>query len=487
MISLSKVVYNLKYNWNIHSFLIIIYFLLSSFNNHFDEKQIIWVDFLKVVSFTIIFIIAIWLFQKKLKYNQEYFILLSLTLCVCLFYSTLINLHGNITFNALLIPFEILVVYFIFFYYLKKVSSHWKIRFYLNCYFIILCTIELSLLPKKEVDFVNDDKQLIFSNSTFKEHDQLVGNENNPNIYILFYDGYANEKNLTNYFNFDNSLFIKQIKSKGFYYVPNSHSNYNQTLKTWASFLNLGYLKTNKEIDLLSSIKFNLLTEYIFKKAYNIVNLSPFQIEDNSNYNSYDLMFGNASLSNHLYVRTIFFKFERFLKYHILGYKIENNKIALLTNIMNAKPNNKPNLVLYHSMITHYPYQFDENGNHKLELFLHGVKQRMQDYLTQLKYTNKLINQTIDNILLKQPNSIIVIASDHGYRQIEGQSLKLVEQESFENFCAFYFPDKKYNMLYDSISVVNIFRIVVSKIKKDNPVFVKDIQCKSITSKTLQR
>ena len=153
----------------------------------------------------------------------------------------------------------------------------------------------------------------------------------------------------------------------------------------------------------------------------------------------------------------------------------------------NAKPNNKPNLVLYHSMITHYPYQFDENGNHKLELFLHGVKQRMQDYLTQLKYTNKLINQTIDNILLKQPNSIIVIASDHGYRQIEGQSLKLVEQESFENFCAFYFPDKKYNMLYDSISVVNIFRIVVSKIKKDNPVFVKDIQCKSITSKTLQR
>ena len=54
---------------------------------------------------------------------------------------------------------------------------------------------------------------------------------------------------------------------------------------------------------------------------------------------------------------------------------------------------------------------------------------------------------------------IMIIQSDHGYRSYEPGKVLL----EFENFSAFYFPDKDYKTINDSLSSVNTYRIVLNK------------------------
>lgn len=49
---------------------------------------------------------------------------------------------------------------------------------------------------------------------------------------------------------------------------------------------------------------------------------------------------------------------------------------------------------------------------------------------------------------------------DHGYRGDAGITDSIA---SYQNFSAIYFPDKNYKYLDDSLSSVNVFRLVLNK------------------------
>lgn len=117
-------------------------------------------------------------------------------------------------------------------------------------------------------------------------------------------------------------------------------------------------------------------------------------------------------------------------------------------------------------MFPYLPWVVEENG---FEL-CPSDKDNWKDsdvYLGQLKYSNKLILNLVKGILTNDPESVIILLSDHGYRQ-PGHLLKLYgmqhENPELEEFYsknilnAFYLGGRKLDI--EGRSGINAVRMV---------------------------
>jgi hypothetical protein len=83
-------------------------------------------------------------------------------------------------------------------------------------------------------------------------------------------------------------------------------------------------------------------------------------------------------------------------------------------------------------------------------------------FLSYLKYTNKIILEITRKIIQDSgDNALIVLQSDHGFRDFAGGPS--LPHLFFKNYSAFYFPDKNYSTLYDTMSNINTFPILLNK------------------------
>ena len=112
-------------------------------------------------------------------------------------------------------------------------------------------------------------------------------------------------------------------------------------------------------------------------------------------------------------------------------------------------------------MMPHSPYIRDENGKLRDIAEVHKelkAKQYGDSYIRYLKHCNKVVKEITDSILAVRKNPIIVLVSDHGNRFIGGA--RDLGNE-FSNFVAVYSADKNYKGITDTISLVNVFRLVL--------------------------
>jgi hypothetical protein len=68
-------------------------------------------------------------------------------------------------------------------------------------------------------------------------------------------------------------------------------------------------------------------------------------------------------------------------------------------------------------------------------------------------------------------NAVIVILGDHGFRVPTDEKHPAWV---FQNLNAVYFPQKDYNLLYDSITSVNEFRVVLNTLFHQKLPLLKD-------------
>ena len=62
---------------------------------------------------------------------------------------------------------------------------------------------------------------------------------------------------------------------------------------------------------------------------------------------------------------------------------------------------------------------------------------------------------------------VIIFQGDHGYRFYDNNK----KEDEFPNFCAVYFSNKDYRQLPDTISNVNLFKVVVNTWFNQNSPF----------------
>jgi hypothetical protein len=306
------------------------------------------------------------------------------------------------------------------------------------------------------------------------------GSERYPDIYYIILDGYARADILQEYFQYDNSAFLKGLAQKGFYVAAKSRSNYIKTALSLASSLNLTYLDDLAEqmgpeaIDerpLLEMIRNSEVRKFLKNKGYSIVAFSTGVLEA--------AVGGNADI--HMLPRWVLSEFENLLLgttplpllLDELQYDSHRGRVLyVFGHLADMSESDTPLFVFAHILSPRPPFIFGEDGRkikHEREFsFGDGAYLMPQDeyakkYRNQLIFINKKIEAAVDEILSKSAHPpIIILQGDHGsgsmldWANLENTNLK----ERLSIFNAYYLPEGGGEKLYPEITPVNTFRII---------------------------
>ena len=160
-----------------------------------------------------------------------------------------------------------------------------------------------------------------------------------------------------------------------------------------------------------------------------------------------------------------------------------NCKFSELSNLENSF--DSPFFVFAHIMSPHPPYLFGPNGEPSNPEFLAigaASWDNKSGYVNQVQYINKKIIETVDKILLESDSApVIIIQGDHGTpTQLGGGGLRwnninddsIIERTSIFN--AYYLPNLDTEVIYEGITPVNSFKIVLNNYLNGNYDLLED-------------
>ncbi|MCZ2459218.1 MAG: LTA synthase family protein [Chitinophagales bacterium] len=226
----------------------------------------------------------------------------------------------------------------------------------------------------------------------------------------------------------------------------------------------------------------NELVTILLKEGYTIKNYSVFNFEIAPTETT---EFFKHYIEHFLFSETLFGRIKRDIWWNfakLLPHKsneiqtklyhdfVEQN-IEKLIKLAHSKKD-KPLFVYTHIMIPHEPFYLDEKGNFVMDDEVYSTKNLKQAYVKQLIFTTSLLKKIISTLLSDSSRpKVIILEGDHGFRNYNVDEEKL---KPFDNLNCYYFSDGDYSQLYDGISPVNSFRVVLNKYFKSNLPILPD-------------
>lgn len=310
------------------------------------------------------------------------------------------------------------------------------------------------------------------TDNSVKKHtieSSLGKNTHSPDIYYIILDSYTSSDVLRRFYNFNNREFYEYLAEKGFYIAKRSHSNYEVTALSLSSSLNMEYItevmleRYKKTKSMPFALKFdesNKLIDILESKGYKYINLGKSKYSDVSD--DLSMQFERYLLFKYLLDKTLLYIFQDVYTFD-LGYrrKIENS-FEELAKIVNLKG---PKFVFAYFMPPHPPFFVFGPKGEKFRLDKIMTYHPRQLYVYHISYINRKIKEVIDTILLKSEKPpIIILQGDHGCAiglfNAWFDTNWLIQRMSVFN--AYYLPGEGKKFLYDSITPVNTFRIILS-------------------------
>lgn len=326
--------------------------------------------------------------------------------------------------------------------------------------------------------------------STTHRHRTLAQarSKDQPDVYYIILDAYGRDDSLRAFYDYDNTPFLKELEKRGFYIARHSRANYDQTGLCVASALNMNYLDeladplgtqgANME-PVRQMIDDNEVAAVLSKRGYHFVSVSSGASQ--TRIDTADLLlkhdtpvstFENSALG--LTALSAAPQTER--------SRYDEHRKSLLSVFENL--NSVPQLpyskfVFAHVLAPHPPFVLGENGEAVYPTGAFDMadaswllgritpEQYKSRYIAQLKYVNKRALEAIDAILSKsRTRPVIILQGDHGSRMnLDWDSLDRTDlREPFSILNAYYVPDKVRKSLYDTITPVNSFRLVLSNL-----------------------
>lgn len=312
------------------------------------------------------------------------------------------------------------------------------------------------------------------------QENQKYGEERD--IYYIILDAYGRQDVLNESYNYDNTEFLEYLKSKGFYVASKSSSNYAYSHLSLPSTFNLEYLnhltdKFGKERRAIDPVLAKMLHEnevglFLKSQGYQFINFDSGWLttqaistaDVNIREGKFFSLFGKTlSLNNFDSVLLNTTALSPFIQ-ETLANKARERILYNFAKLAEVPYLRGKKFILAHFVLPHPPYLFDKNGKPMPEDVPSGFDKEME--IEQLQFANKKVRETIDKILARSnPKPIIIIASDHGplipnlHGVTDTPSKELVKKRmSILN--AYYFPEGGSDLLYDSITPVNTFRIL---------------------------
>lgn len=353
-----------------------------------------------------------------------------------------------------------------------------KVVFYLNLLLLLYIGVDCGIMLYRQATMNNRNKVQVQQ----LQRSQHGGNTN-WDVYFIVFDEYGNAASLQQNLGYDNSGIDSFLQAKGFSVQHHSRSNYNLTQFSMASVLNMSYLKGIPASHIIGFEEYNNCVSLIgnsqvvkaFKDAgYDFENYSIFTIDGQPAIADEFFLPVKTRLitANTFYERQmsvypcwlvrgkskIGFLWER---YYFKGYR-GNNRVFEKLEQAALKANARPRFIYAHLMLPHPPYYYDSTGHLGTLSDIYKASKDLdpRHYEYSVQYANGKIKALVERIL-QQKNAAVIIMGDHGFRKVVQSPDSAL---FFANFNAAYFPDSDYHSLYDSVSNVNMLRIVLNKV-----------------------
>ncbi|HEV7332979.1 MAG TPA: hypothetical protein VGN63_18225 [Flavisolibacter sp.] len=354
-------------------------------------------------------------------------------------------------------------------------SLHFTLLFFLlsECFLLIWNLPDFSQVP------------LLNKSETLKQ--VKVERQDKLNIHHIVFDGYTNTATLKKLFNFKNPLDSFLLK-EGFFIAGRTKSNYNFTPYSLAATLNMQYLELNNK-QLVRDFKNYLWGAKVYQQN------SVFRFFESQQYSTsyYAVLDNNKHLDKlgtfvpktpHYSMR--YQTLERIVMNPWLWHKVAGASKEMIPPAVKAslryyvqynqqalnhalQPEPAPHFRFTHFLLPHEPYVFSKSSVDSL--LLSDLMDHNKGYIKQVEYANGLIKKLITE-LKKNSRNIIILQGDHGFRNYDHSRHSPYTQN--ETLNTFYFPDQNYRFLYDSISPVNTYRLLLSQYFHHNLPLLKD-------------
>lgn len=476
-----------------------VFFILHGYNEFFGffTLKFTTLHLTAVLLFTAILYLTAYVYFRSLKKTALFsfwFLLLLLTFGSVhdLLKKTAPGFFSSYTF---LLPLILLAMIILIVRIKKSPLQFLRTFTFLNLVMIIFLLYEFADGIQRFIQ-VQKGSNLIDNRFTaFKNYKPLtaVAEADKPDIYFLVFDGMPSTKAMKAAWNYDNSSLDSFLLKEHFFISHDSKSNYNLTVLSISSTLNMDYTppvdlaqdETKMYFKASASILKNSLTEILLKEDYSIKQYQPVS------FNNPDWkggLFFTDMLYMHYFYQTLPGRIYRDLGWHFFkrfknAEETYNNRNALAETDLKQTLSlvkescdtlqRKPQFIYAHFRLPHDPYIFDSTGKRKPGLLTTKLKEEDQPkvFIEQVQFANLLIKDLTTHIKRNnKKNTVIIVEGDHGYRNIYGKKGYMI----FDNLLTIYYPDQDYKTLYPSISPVNSFRSVVNKFFHANLPILKD-------------
>jgi hypothetical protein len=312
--------------------------------------------------------------------------------------------------------------------------------------------------------------------------------DSRPNVYHIILDRYAANATLKEQYNFDNQEFIDFLTKQGFSIAPDSTANYLKTGMSLASTLNMEYINYLREhhgndpsdwwpiVDLLKDHK---VQRYFKQLGYKYIHIGSWwettarnpYADRNYNYyisDEFSLAFLSTSTiplaASYLHVNLPIF--------HNLNVDVQEEQRAAalyaIEKIRQTAQDVDPSFVFAHILIPHPPRLRDNR--------MEATKR--DEYISRIVFINRELKGLIQDLLSRQPTPVILIQADEGPFPVRYQkkdpdfdwrtASRSELDRKFRILNAMYLPGVRQSEVYPSITAVNTYRLVFSRIFKQD-------------------
>jgi hypothetical protein len=301
---------------------------------------------------------------------------------------------------------------------------------------------------------------------------QVSAPSERPDIYYIVLDMYARSDVLRDLYDYDNSDFLAFLEEKGFYVARESTANYPYTTHSLASSLN--YMYVDDVVEQVGQISGHSLSaamignsrlfDYLSDQGYTTITFATgywfTELKDSDIYlapaevhwNPSEFQVGLIELT----------PLSKIAAVHATKDQVARRRVLFaLDHLADATEIDAPTLVFAHINAPHDPWVFGADGRPVASKDGYTYDEYVEAYREQAAFVSWRAQQAIEEILSRSATPpIIILQSDHGacYGPYEEH---LAQRMSILN--AIYFPDQGYEDLYQTISPVNTYRVVLNR------------------------
>lgn len=239
------------------------------------------------------------------------------------------------------------------------------------------------------------------------------------NIYYLLCDEYASFAQLEHDFGYDNSAFRNELLSLGFNVSESSRNDSTSTVVVVANIMQLDYIATDSSTSVEDEnlTKGGIVHQLLKENGYIEQGIGDTQwlgVDGTVQKKAEATTADGDNLSQIILGRSFLEPFYQ------RNYVAEAQTIARSFDDLDSmviEPNSSK-FILFYVPCPHHPYYFDKNGNlNSTEKWINDEKGSNNDaYIGQLQYVSDRVLAAVKRIVELDPNSIIVLCSDHGNR-----------------------------------------------------------------------